>query len=58
MLSSFVQRPQTQLGDDYWRSVSGMQAGPYSMHGLLQSTVVSALGPLFGGIVNKIVLGG
>ena len=58
MLSSFVQRPQTQLGDDYWRSVSGAQTGPYSMHSLLQSTVTSALGPLLGGIVNKMVLGG
>lgn len=57
MLSSFVQRPQTQLGDDYWRSVSGMQTGTYSMHSLLQSTVTSALGPLFGGIVNKLIIG-
>lgn len=57
VLSSFVQRPQTQLGDDYWRSVSGAQTGPYSMHSLLQSTAISALGPLFGGIVNKLIIG-
>lgn len=47
-----MQRP-----DDYWRNVSGAQPGSYSVQSNIQSAITSALGPLYGGLLNRYVLG-